>query len=161
MTVWLKTKYLSTAPLTNVGTVTGVFATYNVASNYLSLPAAGDQVFAFQGGGNALSSGTITNPTLIAGMNSKASWDASLDACTFTSSSSTLPAALANASIFIPSGNGADLNNRKNARFNCNGNTTASAGVLRASMTNSQNWIFNQQDASGIYNFSSFGCSFT
>lgn len=163
--VWIKVKYLgaSAGQLTNIGTVTGIHGTATAANAYVSLPTSGDQVFAFQGGGNSLATGLITNPVLIAGFNCKVAWDANLNACTpFMTGSSTLPPDLINASFIIPSQNGSDLSSRRNARFNCSGNTTASPGVLRAAMLNSQNWIFNQiGDASGVYNFPSFGCTFT
>lgn len=170
--VWIKTKFLTSnnAPLTSAGTVVGVSATASTAATanpqYVSLPTSGDQVFAFQvaaGDVAALSTGVINNPTLISAMNMKVAWDTSLDFCASINNQSTLPAALANASIIIPSQNGSDLSGRVNARFNCSGNTTASPSVLRANMANSANWIFNQisADATGLYNFASFGCTFT
>ncbi len=164
--VYIKVKYLSSATLTNIGTVTGIYKNIASASTtYISLPTGGDQAFAFQvpaANVAALNTGVITNPTLIAGFNTKVAWDASLDNCAFASTSSVLPTALVNASFIIPSANASDLSARRNARFNCSGNTTAAPSVLRASMNSSTNWIFNQlADATGVYNFASFGCTFT
>lgn len=171
--IWVKTKYLTSASLTNSGSVAGIYKTFSTANNtppasypnYVSVPTSGDQIFAFQvASGNvaALSSGTITGPTLIAALNTKIIWDTDLDECTQTIGQSLLPAALASAAIYIPSANGSDLSGRINARYTCNGNTTASPGVMRASMTNSTNWQYNQTNTSaGVYNFGSFGCTFT
>jgi hypothetical protein len=167
--VWFKSKFLSAAPLASSGTVSGVSPTASTAAStirqYVGLPTTGDQVFAFQvaaGDVAALSTGVINNPTLLAAMNMRVSWETTMDICSNNANQSTLPAALANASIFIPSANGTDLSARINARFNCSGNTTAAPSVLRGNFSTSSNWTFNQTNSTtGLYNFGAFGCTFT
>ncbi|MCU0339790.1 MAG: immunoglobulin domain-containing protein, partial [Spirosomaceae bacterium] len=161
--VWLKTKYLSTAPLASTGTVAGIYKTAGstTPAQYVSIASANDQVFAFQSTNVNTTTGVITSPTLIAAATLQVAWDSDLDACTFTSSQSMLPAALTNASLVIPAASLTDINSRRNARFNCF-NTTTSASGMRSAMTSSTNWTYNQDaTAAGVYNFASFGCTFS
>jgi Immunoglobulin I-set domain len=161
--VWLKTKYLSTAPLASTGTVAAIYKTAGstTPAQYVSISSSNDQVFAFQSSSVNGTTGVITNPTLVAAFTSQVAWDSNLDPCAFSSSQSMLPAALANASLVIPAVSMTDLNARDNARFNCF-NTITSASGMRAAMTSSTNWTYNQtSSAMGVYNFSAFGCTFS
>ncbi|HEY0610616.1 MAG TPA: hypothetical protein VGD35_13195, partial [Chitinophaga sp.] len=98
------------SPIATIGTVTPVSPTLATNANpapsreYISLGLAGDQLFAF--------TGSVGAPTLIGGINvNRKTWEASLAACDFTSSSSVKPATTA--VLDFPSINAV------NARYNC------------------------------------------
>lgn len=80
----------TTAMSATVGTATGVKITKNSVgtgiNEYLNLGVAGDQIFAY--------TGTFAAPTLVAGIDMTAGWEALLGACDFTSANSRLPTAL-------------------------------------------------------------------
>jgi hypothetical protein len=112
----------------SVGTVTGLQASFNVATDYMSLATGGDQVFAFQG--------TLAAPTLITGLNMNGAWDATLSQCANTSSQSTFPAALSatNSLAIIPEIDNAAYNGTV---------TSASPTQLRTAIFNVANWNVN------------------
>jgi hypothetical protein len=120
--VRIQCKNLLTA---TTGTVTGLQATYNVPSDYLSLATGGDQIFAFQG--------SLASPTIITGINMDGNWAASMGQCQFTSSISTRPATLnsTNSIAITPE--------IDNAVYNCVV-TSGTPAELRAAIYNLANW---------------------
>ncbi|HYC27509.1 MAG TPA: hypothetical protein VEB42_01820, partial [Chitinophagaceae bacterium] len=111
-----------------VGTVTGLLATSSLPTDYMTLATGGDQIFAFQG--------TLTSPTLIAGISMDGAWLASLTQCQFTSSQSALPSQLnsTNSIAIVPEVD--------NAAYNCSITTTTPA-ELRSAVLNLANWLVN------------------
>jgi|GEM_PF-1289234 len=96
------------SPTATVGTVSTVTPTNNSKNDtyiaWISLGLAGDQLFAF--------TGSVAAPTIIGGINvNRKTWESSLSACDFTSSSSVKPAT--SAVLDFPSINAV------NARYNC------------------------------------------
>lgn len=120
--VTIQSKYTLTA---TSGIVTGVQATANTPTAYLSLAAGGDQIFAYQG--------THAAPAFIAGISINKPWDASLAACFFSSNSSVLPAALGAGS------NNVAIITALNAHYNCALNNALPASLVSAINTPS-NW---------------------
>jgi hypothetical protein len=120
----------------NIGTVTGITATANVPTDYMSLALGGDQIFAY--------TGTFAAPTLIAGIDLSGAWEATLLNCTVTSAQSVLPAALStNNYAFAPSpevDNGRLLASIKLTN-------PANAATDRANIHNQANWEFNDVTA--------------
>jgi hypothetical protein len=119
-----------------VGTVTGITATFNSATDYLDLRAL-DQIFAF--------TGSVASPTFIAGIDLSGGWDGTLLNCDFTSNTSTLPAALNSSNFaFAPS---PELDNGR-LKETVKLSNPANAAADRATIYTYANWDFN--DASGF-----------
>ncbi|HJT74920.1 MAG TPA: MBG domain-containing protein, partial [Chitinophaga sp.] len=123
--VVISCKYFPTA---TVGTITNVTPTNatknNVLEEYISLGLVGDQLFAF--------TGTVAAPTIIAGINiNRKTWETTLDACEFSSSSSVKPATTA--VLKFP-----DITT-VNARYNCN-TTIGSSANLRNRILDTVQW---------------------
>ncbi|WP_276132228.1 PKD-like domain-containing protein [Polluticoccus soli] len=128
----------------STGTVTGLQATFNVATDYMSLAIGGDQIFAFQG--------SMSSPTFITGISMNGAWDATLAQCTFTSGQSTLPAALsASTSVEI-------IPEVDNAIYNCLV-TMNSPANLRAAIFNVSNWNVNDAATFTLPISCTFGCN--
>ena len=110
------------------GTVTGLQPTLNFPTDYMNLAVGGDQIFAFQG--------SLASPTLITGINMDGNWVASLSKCLFTSSQSTLPAALGAtyAMAITPEVD--------NAVYNCS-LVSGTPSALRTAIFNPLNWLVN------------------
>lgn len=121
-------------PSANYGTATGFQATYNVASEYLSLATGGDQIFAYQG--------SFASPTLIAGIGMNGAWDATLTNCTFSSSPSVIPSALSSNSYAFNITPEVD-----NARLKTTVTLTGTAATDRAAIHNATNWDVNDATA--------------
>lgn len=130
----------------SVGSVTGLLATLNDASVYMNLSTGGDEIFAFQG--------TLTSPTLIAGINMNGAWDASLGQCEYNSSKSTLPSALAaNNLVISPEVNNAVYNGSV---------VSNSPAILRAAILNAANWTVDDNNTFALpipYTFSCATCT--
>ena len=116
------------------GSVTGIQATFNVATDYLSLTSAGDQIFAYQG--------TFAAPTLLAGISTNGPWDATLTNCQFSSGMSTLPAALSSNSYAVAITPEVD-----NARLKNSVMLTGTAATDRTAIHNAANWDVDDLNA--------------
>jgi hypothetical protein len=117
-----------------LGTVTGIQATFNVATDYLNLGSGGDQVFAYQG--------SFAAPALLAGISANGPWDATLTNCQFSSSASTLPAALSSNSYAVAITPEVD-----NARLKNTVTLTGNAATDRTAIHNAANWDVNDLNA--------------
>ncbi|NLR59164.1 hypothetical protein HGH93_13700, partial [Chitinophaga polysaccharea] len=123
------------APLTaSTGTITAITATLASAGKYVSLGLGGDQLFAF--------TGSVNNPTLIAGINiNRKVWDSTLGSCDFTSSQSTQPATTA--VLNFPSMNAV------NGRYNCL-KLAGTPKTLRTLLQDTTNWVLNNTFATPV-----------
>jgi large repetitive protein len=117
-----------------LGSVTGIQATFNVATDYLSLASGGDQVFAYQG--------TFAAPTLLAGISANGPWDATLTDCQFSSAMSTLPAALSSNSYAVAITPEVD-----NARLKSSVMLTGNAATDITAIHDAANWDVNDVTA--------------
>lgn len=112
----------------STGTVTGIQTQVSIPTDYMSLAAGGDEIFAYQG--------SAASPTFITGINMNGGWDASVGQCDFSSSVSTLPATLstANSLAVTPENDNAAYNGTV---------TSASPAQLRTAIFNNSNWNVN------------------
>ncbi|NLR82566.1 MBG domain-containing protein [Chitinophaga eiseniae] len=116
------------------GTVTGITATQASASKYVSLGLAGDELFAF--------TGSVNNPTLIAGINiNRKEWDITLGSCDFTSSQSMQPATTT--VLKFPSMNAV------NGRYNCSA-LVGAPSTLRTLLQDTTRWILDRTLAAPV-----------
>lgn len=115
-------------------TVTGLLATYNSATQYMSLGNTGEQFFAVQGTYN---SGTklFTSITVIAGVNYQTNtWSTTLNECDLAPTQSRNPGT---SGIFTISGTTAWVN----AVYS--GAMSGSASTIRTNVLNPANWTFS------------------
>lgn len=121
---------------TTVGSVTGITATFNSATDYLDLRGL-DQIFAF--------TGSVASPTFIAAIDLSGGWEATLTCSEFTSNNSTLPAVLStNNYAFAPS---PELDNGR-LKQTVKLSNPANALTDRTNIYTYANWDFN--DATGF-----------
>jgi hypothetical protein len=117
-----------------LGSVTGIQATFNTPTDYLSLSSGGDHIFAYQG--------TFAAPTLLAGISANGPWDATLTNCQFSSSFSTLPAALSSNNYAV------DITPEfDNGRLKSSVMLTGNAATDRAAIHNAANWDVDDLNA--------------
>ncbi len=115
-------------PSASVGTAIGFQATYNSATEFVTMTSAGETIFAYQG--------SFGSPTLISALNTSSSgWAASLASCDLQPTASTLPAALStnNLSFAYPLGGG-------NIRLKPSVGIPGNAAAARVAVYNSANW---------------------
>jgi hypothetical protein len=115
----------------STGGVTGLQATVNVPSDYISLATGGDHLFAIQG--------SLASPTFITAMSMNVgpfgAWDPVVNTCDFSSVLSALPAALNASNSFAGFATEVD-----NAKYKCSVMSSNSPANLRTAIFNSSNW---------------------
>lgn len=111
------------------GFVTGVTPSQE-SGKYLSLGIAGDQLFAF--------TGTLSSPTLLAGINiNKQNWDSSLNDYDLSSSSSVMPSGL-------QTGQKVSITNTENTAYNAIFKSTSLSGIasiIIPHLDDASNWL--------------------
>ena len=117
-------------PTVNIGTITGYQATYNVATQYVSIAVSSEAIFAYQG--------SISSPTLITGVNTKNAWATTLLNCDFNPTFSTLPSALTTGSSAL-SWSTTSVNGILNSSVTLTGNKATDL----ANIYNPANWTYN------------------
>jgi hypothetical protein len=121
-----------------IGTVTPIQINNNGQYLQLGVSASGEQIFAF--------TGSVPAPTLIAGIDISDAWEAMLTNCDFTSSATTLPAALStnNYAFQLSPELGKDNGRLKQTVKLSN---PANLSTDRATIANVANWDFSDATA--------------
>ncbi len=132
-----------TNPKANVGTATGTQATFNSATEYVTLATAGEAVFAF--------TGTLAAPTLISAVCARPTgWIGILNNCDFTATPSALPNILNNAlngnsnysfAVLPANGSGYCMRLRPTVRI------STDPAAARATIYNAANWEATSSNA--------------
>lgn len=128
-----------TNPKSNVGTASGTQGTFNNNSNYVTLAAPGEAVFAF--------TGTLAAPTLIGGISASPNgWAATLNNCDYTPTPSSLPNVLNNSlngnqnyafAVLPPNGSGYSMRLKSDVRI------STDPSEARATIYTPSNWESN------------------